>query len=186
MIVPKMRGAGGHAPGTESFEGDRVLVRWFAAAVVVVALAGSARADDPSFLTLGAGVYDFGKKHESAMVQAEWRGERALWHFKPIVGAAVEQHGAGYVYAGILLDVFLSNRVVLTGSFAPSFYWEGGGKDLGLPLEFRSGIELAWRFDDRSRLGVSLHHLSNASLGDINPGMETVLVYYALPIGTLF
>lgn len=156
------------------------------AAVFVAALTGSARADDPAFVSFGAGVYDLGKEYESAMIQAEYRGEQLLWHFKPMVGAAVEQHGAGYIYAGVLLDLYLTNRVVLTGNFAPSFYWQGGGKDLGLPLEFRSGIELAWRFDDRSRLGVSLHHLSNASLGDDNPGTETLLLYYALPVDKLF
>ncbi len=53
-------------------------------------------------------------------------------------------------------------------------------------MEFRSQIEFAYRFDDRSRLGVAVSHMSNASLGESNPGTESAMLYYSLPFDTLF
>jgi hypothetical protein len=65
-------------------------------------------------------------------------------------------------------------------------YHEGNGKDLGGTLEFRSGLELAYRFDDRSRLGLEISHRSNASIYEDNPGEETLMVFYHLPLTKLF
>ncbi|MDP6622047.1 MAG: acyloxyacyl hydrolase, partial [Alphaproteobacteria bacterium] len=64
-------------------------------------------------------------------------------------------------------------------------YHRGQGKDLGHWIEFRSQLELAYRFDDRSRLGVSLSHISNASLDDNNPGTESLMLNYAVPFHRL-
>ncbi|MBT5810587.1 MAG: acyloxyacyl hydrolase, partial [Rhodospirillaceae bacterium] len=60
------------------------------------------------------------------------------------------------------------------------------GKDLGNTVEFRSGVELAYRLDDRARLGVAFHHISNASLSDNNPGTETLTLTFSLPLDNLF
>ena len=88
---------------------------------------------------------------------------------------------------GVLMDIFFGRRLVVTPNFAPSLYWKGtSGKDLGHPLEFRSGLEIAYRFDDRSRLGLAVHHLSNASISDDNPGTELLTLYYSLPMDGLF
>ena len=53
-------------------------------------------------------------------------------------------------------------------------------------MEFRSTIELGYRFDDRSRLSLAFGHLSNAGIGDSNPGTEVLTLYYHLPIDRLF
>ena len=44
---------------------------------------------------------------------------------------------------------------------------QGDGLDLGYGLEFRSQLEIAYRFDNRSRLGVAVSHMSNASWVDV-------------------
>jgi lipid A 3-O-deacylase len=46
-------------------------------------------------------------------------------------------------------------------------------------------MELAYRFDDRSRLGLSLSHYSNASLSDKNPGTEAIMINYSIPFTTI-
>ena len=66
-----------------------------------------------------------------------------------------------------------------------SVYYRGNGVDLGSVLEFRSSGEIAYRFEDRSRLGITAFHLSNASTGRINPGTEVVMLSYSMPITTL-
>jgi hypothetical protein len=73
---------------------------------------------------------------------------------------------------------------VLTPSFAAGYYDNGDGVDLGHEVEFRSSIELSYRFDNRTRLGVSFYHLSNASIGDTNPGTEVLSVVYSIPLGS--
>ena len=89
---------------------------------------------------------------------------------------------AVYGFAGIDADFFISNRFVLNPNFAVGAYSNGDGKDLGHGLEFRSGLELNYVLDDQSRFGVAFNHISNASLGDSNPGTESLLVNYSIPM----
>ena len=94
--------------------------------------------------------------------------------------------GAIYGLGGILMDVFFGRRLVLTPSFGAGAYFDGDGKDLGSVIEFRSQVELAYRFNDRSRLGVAISHISNASIGSDNPGTEIVTIYYSIPFEKVF
>ena len=50
------------------------------------------------------------------------------------------------------------------------YYNQGDGKDLGHGLEFKSEVQVSVDFGESSSLGMSYNHLSNASLGDKNPG----------------
>jgi len=141
-----------------------------------------ARAQDPSFLSVSAGRYDFNRNKDPAWEGGlQYRSDLKLWVFQPMIGVMHNTHATTDIYAGISLDVFLGNRIVVRPSFAPGYYHRGGGEDLGDALEFRSAIEFAYRFDDRSRLGVEVYHMSNASLGKINPGEESINLVYSLP-----
>ncbi len=161
----------------------------FALLLVLAAVAGApgrARADDPAFVSLGLGYYDVNRQiDEAADFRLEYRHGEKLWIFKPWVGVEGTSDGAVYAAAGILLDIFFGRRVVVTGSFGAGYYEEGNGKDLGHEIEFRSQIEIAYRFDDRSRLGLAFGHISNASIGDINPGVEILNLYYSIPLTRL-
>ena len=150
--------------------------------------AGPARADDPAFLSFGVGAFDFNRqKDDGVEFRLDYRSDYKLWVFKPFLTAAAVSNGMSFMGAGVLIDVYFGNRFVVTPSFAPT-WWRGktDGLDLGYALEFRSQIEFAYRFDDRSRLGVAVSHSSNASLGDTNPGTETFLVNYSYPLGKVF
>ncbi len=159
--------------------------------LVLAAVAGApgrarADADDPAFVSLGLGYYDINRQSDEAVdFRLEYRHGEKLWIFKPWVGIEGTSDGALYAAAGILVDVFFGRRVVVTGSFGAGYYEEGDGKDLGNELEFRSQIEIAYRFDDRSRLGLAFSHISNASIADINPGVEILNLYYSIPLTRL-
>lgn len=141
-----------------------------------------AHAQDPSFVSVSMGRYDFNRNKDPAWEGGlQYRSDLKLWVFEPMVGVMHNTHATTDIYAGISLDVFLGNRIVVRPSFAPTYYNRGGGEDLGDKLEFRSAIEFAYRFDDRSRLGVEVYHMSNASLGKINPGEESINMVYSLP-----
>jgi len=158
-----------------------------AAAIMTLAavamLPADGRADDPSFLSIGVGAYDWNRqKDPGADFRFEYRSDAKFWQLKPFAAAAFTTTGSGFFGAGVLMDIYFGRRVVVTPSFAPHFYVGGNDDlDLGFPIEFRSQLEIAWRFDDRSRLGLAVAHYSNASLGDDNPGTETATVYYSLP-----
>ena len=52
---------------------------------------------------------------------------------------------------------------------------KGDGKDLGHILEFKSEVQASFDFSESSSLGMSYNHLSNASLGDKNPGANSYM-----------
>ncbi len=142
----------------------------------------AAAEDDPHFLTLAAGYYDINDDQDAAELRAEFRSADKLWIFKPFGGLMGTSDKAFYGYAGFLIDVYFGRRIVLTPSLAAGLYEDGDGKDLGHIVEFRSSIELAYRFDNRSRLGLSFYHLSNAGLDDNNPGTEVLSLNYSIPL----
>ena len=149
-------------------------------------LAQPARADDPDFIAFSAGVFDLGKNQTAAEGRLEYRSDFRLWFFKPFAGVMATPDGAAYGYAGVLVDIFFGDRSVASLSFAPGAYTKGSGKNLGHELEFRSQVELAYRFDDRARLGLALSHMSNASIGRKNPGAESLVLTYAVPLRKIF
>ena len=132
--------------------------------------------ENPQLLTVGAGVFDIIKNPTHAMLQFEYRS--TLTHFKkarPIVGLFVTQQGTTYVYGGMGYDIFFGKSVVFMPSFTPGLYYRGKGKKLWFPLEFRSAAEL-------SRLGAQFYHISNASLGKKNPGVEALVLNYSFAL----
>jgi hypothetical protein len=153
-----------------------------------IAVSFPATADDPDFLSFSAGSYDWNRQKEEAVeFRLEYRSDSKFWVFKPFAAIAGTSTGQGFLGAGVLIDVFFGNRFVLTPSFAPHLYTGGNSKlDLDYPIEFRSQIEAAYRFDDRSRLGLAVSHYSNASLGDTNPGTESAMLVYSIPFDNIF
>jgi len=148
---------------------------------------GAARAEDPDFLGFTLGYFDVNHQRNDALeARIEYRSDKRFWLFKPFGGIMFNNDAALHGYAGVLIDIYFGRRIVLTPSFAPGIYLHGGSKDLGYPLEFRSQIEIAYRFDDFSRLALSFNHISNASLGDHNPGVESLAVSYIIPFNKLF
>ena len=147
---------------------------------------GSAMAEDPDFLSVGAGWFDFNRqKDQGAEFRIEYRSDYKIPYIqaKPFVavGGATSSHF--FAGAGILWDVYFGKRFVMTPSFAPHLYTGDDSKlDMGHAIEFRSQLEFAYRFDDRSRLGLAISHYSNAGLGEKNPGTETATLYYSYPL----
>ncbi len=161
-------------------------------AVAVIGLSGiavgpvAAGADDPDFISVGAGWFDFNRqKDQGAEFRLEYRSDykAPYLRFKPFAAVGGASSGHFFLGAGILWDIYFGRRWVVTPSFAPHYYTGSDDKlDMGHAVEFRSQLEVAYRFDDRSRLGLAVSHYSNAGLGDENPGTETLSVYYSIPL----
>ena len=97
-----------------------------------------------------------------------------LGNVSPITGGFVTENTAAYIYTGIEWNVDMGG-MTFTPSFAPGLYHEGDGKDLGHVLEFKSEVQLSYTPSDKTSFGVSYNHVSNASLGDKNPGANSYM-----------
>ena len=95
-------------------------------------------------------------------------------NLSPITGAMITADNATYFYTGVQAHYKLGS-LNLTPSFTPGYYNEGNGKDLGHALEFKSEIQLSLELPKDSQIGFSYNHLSNASLGDKNPGANSYM-----------
>ena len=98
-----------------------------------------------------------------------------LGNASPITGGFVTENSAAYVYTGVEWNYAMSDKFKFTPSFTPGIYYEGDGKDLGHALEFKTEVQLSYAVSEKTNLGVSYNHLSNASLGDKNPGANSYM-----------
>ena len=97
-----------------------------------------------------------------------------LGNVSPITGGFVTENSAAYFYTGIEWNVDMGG-LLFTPSFAPGLYHEGNGKDLGHIIEFKSEVQLSYSTSDTTSFGISYNHVSNASLGDKNPGANSYM-----------
>ena len=97
-----------------------------------------------------------------------------LGNLSPITGALITADAASYVYTGVQAQYKLG-ALNITPSFTPGLYFEGDGKDLGHLIEFKSELQFSLDLSNTSELGLSYNHISNASLGDKNPGANSYM-----------
>ena len=68
-----------------------------------------------------------------------------------------------------------------TPSFGVGYYEDGDGKKLGNIIEFRTTLEFSYQLIKNDRVGISLGHISNANIGNKNPGAEIISISYQKP-----
>ncbi len=131
-------------------------------------------------LSFYTGMFDFsddGKR--SSLVGFKHQNENLnrdtfLGNLSPITGAMITADNATYFYTGVQAQ-YKIGALNFTPSFTPGYYNQGDGKDLGHALEFKSEVQLSLELPKDSQLGFSYNHLSNASLGDKNPGANSYM-----------
>lgn len=152
-------------------------------------------ADEPNAIEVGVGAFDVAReKHElsrgtTAVFGIDLRIGRKLWYAGPIFGVLANHQGAVFGYGGLYFD--LSHNLRRRWRFSPFFtaggYRQGDSKPLtGGTIAFQIGATLSYELDDRSRLGLSFTHISNAFIYDSNPGAESVLLTYAVAFDAPF
>lgn len=152
------------------------------------ALPSAANAQDTSYLSIGVGAYDVLDDDTATDFRVEYRhADPLFWKIKPWGGVEATTDGSLWGGGGVLADLKLADNIYVTPSFGVGLYTEGSSdKDLDSPIEFRSQIEAGYEFTNQHRVGVAFGHISNAGLGDDNPGTEIMNVYYHMPIASMF
>ena len=110
----------------------------------------------------------FGFQHQNEMLKRD----SFFGNISPITGGFITENSAAYIYSGIEWNINMGS-FEFTPSFAPGLYHEGDGKDLGHVLEFKTEVQLSYSFSKDTSFGISYNHVSNASLGDKNPGANS-------------
>jgi hypothetical protein len=136
--------------------------------------------DNNTKFNIYSGMFDFsdnGKRSTLIGFQhqnVELNRDTFLGNLSPITGAMFTADNAAYVYTGVQANYSLGILNIIP-SFTPGFYEAGDGKDLGHMLEFKSEVQLSLDLPKDSQFGFSYNHLSNASLGDKNPGANSYM-----------
>ena len=134
---------------------------------------------DPN-LSIYTGMFDFsddGKR--AALIGIQHQNENLfrdsfLGKISPVTGTMITESNSLFLYTGVQAEYDLG-KLKFTPSFTPGYYHEGDGKDLGYPLEFKSEVQLSLDLSEDSNFGISYNHISNASLGDKNPGANSYM-----------
>ncbi len=150
----------------------------------------------------GVGVYDIkldgSQNNQATDFRYEFRSDNSLldigpeednfFFLKPFFGVEYTNDSASYFLTGIyfednLGELFEGNKskYYFTPSFGAGFYDDGSGKKLGNALQFRTSFEVSYELKNKNRIGISLSHISNANLGDKNPGVEILTFSYHIP-----
>ena len=126
------------------------------------------------------GNFDFSDDKQSAMlVGFQHQNENLerntfIGNISPITGGFITENSAVYVYTGFEWNIDMG-ALAFTPSFAPGLYHKGDGKDLGHALEFKSEIQFSYNSSENTKIGISYNHVSNASIGDKNPGANSFM-----------
>ncbi len=150
----------------------------------------------------GIGIYDVKFDGSSSDYATDFRYERRFdnslidigpeednfFYLKPFAGIEVTTDSAFYILSGIYLEDNLGelisgeeNKWKLTPSFGIGYYDDGDGKKLGNKIEFRTTLEISYQLNNMDRVGLSLGHISNANIGNKNPGVEIISLSYQKP-----
>ena len=164
----------------------RLINRFLFPVILVVGLVSTVLAEDKKLqvpntqLNMYSGMFDFSDQKQRAILIGFQHQNEELFRdtfvgtLSPITGGFLTENQAFYAYTGVEWN-FDIGPLNLTPSFAPGLYGEGNGKDLGHILEFKSEFQASFNFSESSKLGMSYNHISNASLGDKNPGANSYM-----------
>lgn len=110
-----------------------------------------------------------------------------FFDLKPFAGFEYTSDSASYVLAGVYLEDNIgslftgeSSSYIFTPSFGAGYYEDGDGKKLGSDIEFRTTFEISYQLKNSNRIGFSIGHISNANIGDKNPGVEIISISYQI------
>ena len=104
-------------------------------------------------------------------------------YIQPSVGFLGTKKNAQYGYFGLSLDLFFGNCkcFLLTPGLAVGWYIDGDDIKMGNRIQFKSGADITYKFRNNVRISLAIFHLSNAGIGDYNPGSETAIIRYHIP-----
>lgn len=146
-----------------------------------------ARAQDSAaadYLVVSLGYFDVFGNDGATDLRLEYRPGNSVMiqNLRPWLGMEATTDGTLWLGGGLLYDWNFAGSWHLVPGIGAGLYTKGGSdKDLDYPVQFRTQIEAAYQYDSGIRAGASLSHISNANLGDHNPGTEVLSLSLGYP-----
>tara|TARA_X000000950_G_scaffold89915_1_gene113213 strand:+ start:34662 stop:35225 length:564 start_codon:yes stop_codon:yes gene_type:complete len=127
------------------------------------------------------------EEHKSASIAYNleyFTKKKVLKYINPFLGFLGTTDSAYYGYFGLSGDLFFlrCKCIVITPSLAAGWYLDGEDIKLGNRIQFKSGGDITYKFKNQVRVGLGIFHISNANLGDENPGSEQIIFKYQIPL----
>ena len=141
-------------------------------------------AENQNSWSFSMGQFDVNDSNDSSEIRLERLSGKNMFgdmELKPFVGFMMNGDDGKYFYSGLRKNYSISSKWIFTPSFAAGYYDRDRSKDLGHNIEFRSQIEFSRDIGNQNRIGFNLNHISNASIGDTNPGVESATISIIRP-----
>jgi len=132
-------------------------------------------------LGIALGRYDIDGSHGATDLRLDYEYDTSVWlqDLKPWLGVQTTTNGSLWLGGGLLYDWQFADTWHLKPGLGAGYYNRGSNDlDLGYPVEFRSQLELSKEINAQNSLGLAVSHLSNADLGNRNPGIEVLSLYW--------
>ena len=133
-------------------------------------------------LSIFGGSYDYDDNNTSNLIGLNYHLTQNdfsilnIIDINPVVGLFVTAKSASMLYSGFETNLG-GDTIFLNLSSSAGLYNNGDGKDLGNTLQFKSEINLFYSLSNSTRIGLGSHHISNAGLSSVNPGVNN---YYLI------
>jgi hypothetical protein len=159
---------------------------------LLISTGASAQEDD--LVVAAAGIFDITDLEDEAPEgRLEYlAGYRVLDYgpyfrgFGPVVGIMANGDGGVFGYGGVFADIRLDERVMVRPEAGLGGDRRGDSRELGGVFQFHLSVDVAYRFDGGQRLGITFAHISNASVNGRNPGNDSLLLTFAVPLDRAF
>jgi len=145
-------------------------------------LASPMLAQESPSVAFSLGAFNFNKSPTVLEGGVEYRHPIDVWKLAIAGGLFANVDGAFWVFGGLRRDFHLGGPWLITPAFGLTLYEKGDSKDLGGVFEFRSALEVGYQWPNRHRVAFGISHLSNAGIYDLNPGANSLIVSYSLPL----
>ena len=139
-------------------------------------------------LAIDAGSTDYAAAgQDSGILGIEYRHnpfyEAGIFSAAIGANASITEESDFFIGAGVWLRWGWNSGWFVDFSLMPGFYDEGTpGNDLGNDLEFRSLLGLGYQFESGQSVSLAVTHKSNASISNVNPGADAVLLRWHFPL----
>ena len=133
-------------------------------------------------LSIFGGSYDYDDDNTSSLIGLNYHLTKNdfnilnIMDINPVVGLFVTAKSASMLYSGFETNLG-GDTIFLNLSSSAGLYNNGDGKDLGNTLQFKSEINLFYSLSKTTRIGLGSHHISNAGISSVNPGVNN---YYLI------
>lgn len=159
----------------------------------------SATLNEPATIGFSAGYFDVlpnNPRKKAIDFRLEYRSSYDMlrlanasnnWiEIRPMAGFETTTDQAYYAFGGFVFDIPIGKHFVISPNEAVGLWDNGHGKYLGSYVEFRSTMEVGYKFDNGMRFDVAFGHISNAGLTSQNHGVEILSGYIHVPVNLIF